>query len=114
MSMDKKCLRCGSENTTPANFEPTGKTGSLSDTARLVTVMTTGVLVNATLCLDCGHIEMSVNPDKARALSKASCIPILMLIWSFLDGGFTPFKPCEEQELSGSNKTKSVYAETAG
>ena len=114
MSTEKRCLRCGSENITPASFEPTGATGSLSDTARLVTVMTTGVLVSATLCLDCGHIEMSVNPDKVRALSKASCIPILMLIWGFLDGGFTPFKLCEKQELSGSNKTESVYAGTSG
>jgi predicted nucleic-acid-binding Zn-ribbon protein len=67
-----KCLRCGSTNLTPANFESTGKIYSCPKNAKLVTVLTSGVLVDAILCLDCGHIDLVVNAEKARALSKAS------------------------------------------
>lgn len=97
MNEEMKCLRCGSTNLTPANFESTGKIYSRPKDAKLVSVLTTGVLVNAILCLDCGHIDLVVNADKAKALSKASCTPILMLILNFLGGVFTPFKLTKER-----------------
>jgi ribosomal protein S27E len=93
-----KCLRCGSTNLTPANFESTGKIYSRPKDAKLVTILTTGVLVDAILCLDCGHIDLVVNADKARAISKASCTPILMLLWNFLGGIFTPFKLAKDKK----------------
>jgi len=110
MNMEKKCLRCGSENLTPANFESSSKIDSRSESARLVSVLTTGVIVNATLCLDCGHIDMAVNPSKVKALSKVSCTPILMLIWNFLGGVFTPFKTHSDEELDGPDKADHVCA----
>jgi predicted nucleic-acid-binding Zn-ribbon protein len=73
MNEKKECLRCGSTNLIPANLESTGKIYSRPKDAKLVTVLTTGVLVDAMLCLDCGHVELVVNTEKARALSKASC-----------------------------------------
>ena len=96
MNEEMKCLRCGGTNLTPANFESTGKIYSRPKDAKLVTVLTTGVLVNAILCLDCGHIDLVVNAEKAKAISKASCTPILMLILNFLAGVFTPFKLTKE------------------
>lgn len=86
MSEKKKCLRCGSTYLKPADFESTGKIYSRPKDAKLVTVFTTGVVVGANLCLDCGHIELVVDPVKARAISKAPCKPILMLILNFLTG----------------------------
>ncbi len=67
------CLRCGSTNIVPADLESTGKIYSRPKDAKLVTVLTTGVLVDAVLCLDCGHVELVVNAEKARALLKESC-----------------------------------------
>ena len=92
ISEGMKCLRCGSTNLTPANFESTGKVYSRPKDAKLVTVLTTGILINAVLCLDCGHVELVVDAEKARAISKASCTPVLMLMWEFITGVFTPLK----------------------
>ncbi len=92
-----KCLRCGSTNLKPANFESTGKIYSRPKDAKLVSVLTTGLLVNAIICLDCGHVDLVVNADKARAISKASCTPVLLLILNFLTGIFTPFKLKKEK-----------------
>lgn len=75
MGKDKKCLRCGGKNLTPANFESTGKIYSRPKDAKLVTVLTTGVMVDAMICLDCGHIDLAVNVEKARAISKPVCMP---------------------------------------
>jgi hypothetical protein len=94
---ETKCLRCGSRNLKPANFESTGKIYSCPKDAKLVSVLTTGLLVNAIICLDCGHVDLVVNADKARAISKSSCTPILMLFMNFLTGIFTPLKLKKEK-----------------
>ena len=114
MDMEKKCLRCGSGNLTAANFETSSKIDSRSESARLVSVLTTGVIVNAMLCLDCGYIDMAVNPGKVRALAKVSCRPILMLIWNFLGGVFTPFKTGEQEEVNSSDKGAALSADKVG
>jgi hypothetical protein len=38
--------------------------------AKLLTLLTSGLAVDAIGCYDCGHIELTVNPKKARALSR--------------------------------------------
>lgn len=103
-------MRCGSENLTAANFESTSKIDSRLESSRLVSVLTTGVIVNAMLCLECGHIDMAVNPGKVRALAKVSCTPILMLICNFLGGVFTPFKTREQEEVNSSEKEAALCA----
>ena len=75
MGKDKKCLRCGSKNLTPADFESTGKIYSRPKDAKLVSVFTTGVMVDAMICLDCGHIDLAVNVDKTKAIKKPICMP---------------------------------------
>lgn len=92
MNGEANCLRCGSANLTPANFESTGKIYSRPKDARLVTVLTNGVAVDAVLCLDCGHIELIVNPEKARSITRASSAPNLMIMWEFLTSALTPLK----------------------
>jgi len=90
ISEEMKCLRCGSANLKPANFESTGKIYSRPKEAKLVTVLTTGLVVDAILCLDCGHVDLVVDAAKATAISKKVCTPILVLIWNFLAGIFNP------------------------
>jgi predicted nucleic-acid-binding Zn-ribbon protein len=72
MNDEKKCLRCGSPNLSPSDVQSTGKIYSRPKDAKLVTVLTTGVPVSANICLDCGHVELVVNADKARKIAKAS------------------------------------------
>jgi len=75
MGKGKKCLRCGSKNLTPADFESTGKIYSRPKDAKFVSVLKTGVMVDALICLDCGHIDLAVNVDKAKAMKKPICMP---------------------------------------
>ncbi len=72
MNDEKKCLRCGSSNLSPSELQSTGKIYSRPRDAKLVTVLTTGVPVSANICLDCGHVELVVNADKAKSIAKAS------------------------------------------
>ena len=72
MSEEKKCLRCGGTNLKPSNFHSTGKIYSRPKNAKLVALLTGGVPVSALTCLDCGHVELLVDANKAKLLIKAS------------------------------------------
>jgi len=70
MDEEKKCLRCGGSNLKPSALQSTGKVYVRPKDAKLVTVLTTGVMVDAVVCLDCGHVELVANKDKIKALLK--------------------------------------------
>ena len=70
MNDEKKCLRCGGTNLTDADFRSTGKIYSCPKNAKLSALLITGVLVNATICLDCGYLELKVDPDKVKLITK--------------------------------------------
>ena len=73
MSQENKCLKCGGTNVKPGMLQSTGKIYARPDNAKLVdTFFTTGALVNANICFDCGHVEMVVKPDKLKAIAKVS------------------------------------------
>jgi predicted nucleic-acid-binding Zn-ribbon protein len=66
-----KCLRCGGDNVTHGKLESTGKIYSRPSRAKLSTILTCGALVNSLICLDCGHVELLVDTNKARSLVRA-------------------------------------------
>jgi len=72
MDQEKICLRCGSTNIRPGSFQSTGKVYFRATDTKILTIHTSGVPVDAIGCYDCGHIELTMNPKKARALSKKS------------------------------------------
>ncbi|MHC4464056.1 MAG: hypothetical protein ACYS6W_15440 [Planctomycetota bacterium] len=72
MNEEKKCLRCGSTNLQPSDVQSTGKIYSRPKDAKLVTMLTTGVPVDSLICLDCGHVELIVDTEKAKSISKKS------------------------------------------
>jgi predicted nucleic-acid-binding Zn-ribbon protein len=72
MSEENKCLRCGGTNLTPGELQSTGKIYARPKDAKLVTVLTTGVPLSTRICLDCGHVELVINADKAKSIAKAS------------------------------------------
>ena len=72
MDSEKKCLRCGSTNLKPGAFQSTGKIYFRAKDAKLVTVLTSGVPIDAKVCLDCGHVELIVDAEKVRSVAKAS------------------------------------------
>ena len=69
MSEEKKCLRCNGINLEPSVFQSTGKIYSRPQNAKLSAVFNTGVPVNSLICLDCGHVELHVDAEKAKSLS---------------------------------------------
>ncbi len=72
MSQENKFLKCGGTNVKPGALQSTGKVYARPNNAKLDTLFTTGALVNANICFDCGHVEMVVEPDKLKAIAKAS------------------------------------------
>ena len=72
MSEERTCMKCGGVNLEDGEFQSTGKIYSRPKNAKLVTMLTTGVPVNALLCYDCGHVELVVDPKKVRSLSRSS------------------------------------------
>ncbi len=70
MNKEKKCLRCGGTNLQPSDLQSTGKIYSRPKDAKLVTVLTTGVPVSALICLNCGHVELVVDTERVRSITK--------------------------------------------
>ena len=70
MSEERRCMRCGGSNLEAGEFQSTGKIYSRPKHARLVTLLTTGVPVDTIICLDCGHVELIVDAEKAKSLTK--------------------------------------------
>ena len=72
MNEERQCMRCGGTNLEAGEFQSTGKIYSRPKHARLVTLLTTGVPVDTIICLDCGHVELVVDAEKAKSLTKTS------------------------------------------
>ena len=72
MSEEKTCLRCGGSNLKSGAVQSTGKVYFRPDDYKSVALFTTGVLIDALVCFECGHLELVVNADKASSLSKMS------------------------------------------
>lgn len=70
MSEERTCLRCGGTNLEDGEFQSTGKIYSRPKNAKLVAVLTTGVPVDTIMCYDCGHVELVVDAEKAKAIAK--------------------------------------------
>ena len=78
MNEEKKCLRCGGTNLTAGDFQSTGKIYSRPKNAKMSSLLITGVLVNSIICLDCGYLELNVDPDKVKLITRTShnlCCP---------------------------------------
>jgi len=63
-----QCIRCGNPNLVLTELQSTGKLYARPMDSKPVTIFTTGVLVNGTTCLDCGHLELIVSTKKMMSL----------------------------------------------
>ena len=75
MNEEKKCLRCGGTNLTAGDFQSTGKIYSRPKNAKMSSLLITGVLVSSIICLDCGYLELNVDPKKVKLITKPSHNP---------------------------------------
>ncbi len=65
---EKKCLQCGDTNLTDGDFQSTGKIYACPKNAKMSSLPITGVLVKSIICLDCGYLELNVNPHKVKLI----------------------------------------------
>ena len=68
MSEERRCLRCSGTNLQDGEFQSTGKIYTRPKHAKFVALLKTGVPVDTIMCYDCGHVELVVNAEKAKAL----------------------------------------------
>ncbi len=71
-----QCIKCGNPNLVLTELQSTGKLYARPMGSKPITIFTTGVPVNGVTCLDCGHLELIVSPEKTRSLvNKAHQAP---------------------------------------
>jgi hypothetical protein len=70
MPIEKKCLRCGGAQLQPGKIKSTGKIWFKPAKTKFLTLKTSNVDLQASLCLDCGTIDLTGDPGKAKALAK--------------------------------------------
>ena len=66
--MKEKCVKCGSERLTPGKLQSSGLVGFRPDKAKFFTSKTADTKVKATICLECGFIEMIGDVEKLNKL----------------------------------------------
>jgi hypothetical protein len=67
MTTAKKCVACGSSDLQPGKFFGTGKLTFIPDSTKFWT-LTTGVHVTGELCMNCGVIMLTADPDEVSGL----------------------------------------------
>jgi len=70
MTVKKTCLSCGSSSLEPGRVQSTGLLYFRPTNPRIMTVRTADIPVQASMCLDCGAIDLGGEVNKARQLSK--------------------------------------------
>jgi predicted nucleic-acid-binding Zn-ribbon protein len=68
-AMSKKCVKCGSENIEPGKVQSSGRLSFYPDRAKFLSWKTSNVSVLASICLDCGTIELAGDVAKAKDLT---------------------------------------------
>ena len=70
MSEKSGCLRCGGMNIEPGAFQSTGLIYFRPKDAKLLTVHSSGAVVSARMCLDCGHVELVTKPTSVKSIMR--------------------------------------------
>jgi predicted nucleic-acid-binding Zn-ribbon protein len=66
----KNCPICNSTNVEPGAIRSTGKLHFRPEHARFIKLKTANTEVKALLCLDCGHISLTSDARKVKALTE--------------------------------------------
>jgi hypothetical protein len=71
MPRNDRCAVCTGTNLHPGQIQSTGKTYFRPSDAKFLTLKTADIAVHATVCLDCGAIQLSSDPDRVRELLRS-------------------------------------------
>jgi hypothetical protein len=70
MPLEPKCSQCGGTDLEPGSIQSTGKVYFRPANAKFLTLSTGGAVVNANVCLSCGHIDLVADVKKLSALTQ--------------------------------------------
>ena len=71
MSLEVKCSRCGGIDFESGSIHSTGKVHFRPAHAKFLTLHTGDIAVNASVCVNCGHVELVADVKKLSALINA-------------------------------------------
>jgi predicted nucleic-acid-binding Zn-ribbon protein len=69
MNEETKCPNCRSTNRESGTILSTGRLHFRPEHVKFLKLKTANLAVKAHLCMDCGHISLTADPAKARALT---------------------------------------------
>ena len=70
MSVEKKCLRCGSKNLEPGSIQSNRRVGFRPRKSKFLKNKSADIGVKANICIDCGHMELVGDTKKTKLLVK--------------------------------------------
>ncbi len=68
MNQPQTCPSCNSSNMEPGSLGSTGKIHFRPEGAKFLKLKTANVDVSASLCMDCGHVTLTGDSEKAKSL----------------------------------------------
>ena len=68
MNKPQTCPICNSSNLEPGSLDSTGKIHFRPEDAKFLKLKTANVAVEASLCMDCGHVILTGDTEKVKAL----------------------------------------------
>ena len=70
MSVEKKCLRCGSKNLESGSIQSNSRVGFRPKKSKFLKTKFADIGVKANICIDCGHMELVGDAKKTKLLVK--------------------------------------------
>lgn len=68
--MSKACSQCGSNQVAKGHLQSAGEVAFQPDDTKFFTAQTSSVPLQAVLCIDCGHIALYGETQKAEKITK--------------------------------------------
>ncbi len=76
MSNSKTCLRCGGTRLEPGVLNSTGRIHFQPENAKVFSLKSSDVKLQANICLDCGTLDLVADFQKAEALVGGRAKPV--------------------------------------
>jgi len=69
MNEQAKCPNCNGTNMEPGSLHSAGALHFRPEHAKFLKLKTANIEVDAGLCLDCGFVSLTADPDRVKALT---------------------------------------------
>ena len=70
MDLEKKCIKCGSQDVVPGGMNTLGGVSFVPDDSRQTPLQVGRINLSADMCLECGFVELNGKVNKAGVKRK--------------------------------------------